>query len=99
MLKNGFLQQDQFDKVDAYCVPEKQVQLLLLIMSFYDKALAVIQLGCPLLKVNELPVRTEIVRAKGVVGNDKLDGLTVIASHLEDQMAELERMYRKDTVA
>ncbi|MBQ2315318.1 MAG: V-type ATP synthase subunit A [Treponema sp.] len=99
MLKNGFLQQDQFDKVDAYCVPEKQVQQLLLIMNFYDKALAVIQLGCPLLKVHELPVRTEIVRAKGVVGNDQLDGLTGIASHLEDQMAELERMYRKDTVA
>ena len=96
LIKNGFLQQDQFDKVDAYSVPEKQIQILILIMNYYEKALAVVKAGCPLLKVVELPVRAEILRAKSEVANDNLDKLTEIQGHLENQMAELERMYRKD---
>ena len=98
MIKNGFLQQNAFDDVDQYSVPEKQIRLLLLIMTFYDKAVEAVKIGVPLLKISELPVQSEIVRIKSVVPNDKLDDLTVIANHLEDQMAELVRMYRKDAV-
>ncbi len=98
MIKNGFLQQNAFDDIDQYSVPEKEVQLLMLIMEFYDKALAAIKAGVPLLKIMELGVRGEIVRAKSVVANDKLDELTTIQNHLEDQMGALERMYRKDSV-
>lgn len=96
MIKNGFLQQNAFDTVDAFAVPEKQVRTLLLMMTFYEKALKIIKSGCPLLKVAALPVRNEIIRAKSEVPNDKLDQLTTIQNHLDDQMAELERMYRKD---
>ena len=98
MIKNGFLQQNAFDDVDQYSVPEKQIHLLLLIMNFYDKALSAVKSGVPLIKINELPVLSEIVRIKSVIPNDNLDGLNVISSHLEDQMSELERMYRKDAV-
>ncbi len=98
MIKNGFLQQNAFDDIDQYSVPEKETQLLLIIMEFYDKALAAIKTGVPLLKIAELPVRGEIVRAKSVVANDKLDELTTIRNHLEDQMDELVRIYRKDAV-
>ncbi len=96
MIKNGFLQQNAFDAVDAFSVPEKQVHLLLLMVSFYEQAQKIIKSGCPLLKVTDLPVRNEIIRAKSEVPNDKLDELTTIQNHLDDQMAELERMYRKD---
>ena len=97
-IKNGFLQQNAFDAIDAYSVPQKQLKILLLIMDFYAKALDVVKAGCPLLKVSELSVRNEIVRAKLTVPNDNMDMLTVIGSHLEEQFAELERMYRKDTL-
>lgn len=96
MIKNGFLQQNAFDTVDAFAVPEKQIRTLLLMMGFYEKALKIIRSGCPLLKIIELPVRNEIIRAKSEIPNDKLDQLTTIQNHLDDQMAELERMYRKD---
>lgn len=98
MIKNGFLQQNAFDAIDAYSVPQKQLKILLLVMDFYAKALDVVKAGCPLLKVSELSVRNEIVRAKLTVPNDNMDMLTVIGSHLEEQFAELERMYRKDTL-
>lgn len=98
MIKNGFLQQNAFDDIDQYSIPEKQVAVLELIMNYYELALSVVKAGCPLLKVNELQVRTEIVRAKSVVSNDKLDELTTIQNHLADQMSELEQQYRNTSV-
>ncbi|WP_318743229.1 V-type ATP synthase subunit A [Treponema sp.] len=96
MIKNGFLQQNAFDDIDAYSVPAKQLDILLLIMDFYSHALEVIKNGCPLMKISELPVRNEIVRAKSTIPNDKLDMLKTIRSHLDDQMTELKRMYRRE---
>ncbi len=94
MIKNGFLQQNAFDNIDQYSVPEKQIQILMLIMNFYELALKTIKAGCPLLKIIEVPVRNEIVRAKSVVANGDADALTTIHNHLEEQMGELERLYR-----
>ncbi len=98
MIKNGFLQQDAFDPVDQYSVPAKQIQILLLIMSYYDKSLEVLKAGCPLVKLVELPVRNEIIRAKSTVENEHLEKLDLIRNHLEDQIGELERTYRKDRI-
>ncbi|MCI1209766.1 MAG: V-type ATP synthase subunit A [Treponema sp.] len=95
MIKNGFLQQDQFDPVDAHCVPEKQIQILMLIMNFYHRAAAVIKAGAPLVKITALTVRDEIVRLKSLVENDKLEKIKAIEGHLDDQMSGLEKMYRK----
>lgn len=98
MIKNGFLQQNAFDVIDAYSVPQKQLKILLLIMDFYFKTLSLIKMGCPLLKITDLPVVNEIIRAKLTVPNDNMDFLNTINSHLEEQVAELERMYRKDLI-
>ena len=95
MIKNGFLQQSAFDAVDVYSVPEKQIQILVLMMDFYHRALSVIKQGAPLMKVNALPVREEIVRIKSTVPNDKLEMVKDIEGHLESQMGELERMYKR----
>ena len=95
MIKNGFLQQSAFDKNDCYSVPEKQILLLLLIMDYYNRALAVLKEGAPYVKVVTLPVREEIVRAKLEVSNDETDRLKAIEDHLENQMGDLERIYRK----
>ena len=98
MIKNGFLQQNAFDQIDAYSTPEKQINLLLLIMDFYKKALELIAKACPLSKIMELPVRSEIVRAKSVVKNDEIEKLHSIEMHIEEQMAELSAAYGKDSV-
>src|SRR5574344_800309 len=95
MIKNGFLQQNAFDAVDVYSVPEKQIQILMLMMDVYTRALQIIKQGAPLLKITALPVREEIVRIKSSVPNDKLDMIKDVQSHLEQQMGDLERMYRK----
>ena len=95
MIKNGFLQQSAFDDVDVYSVPEKQIQLLQLMMHFYERGLAVIKAGAPLSKIVSLPVRDEIVRLKSTVPNDRLELIKETESRFEQQFSELERMYCK----
>ncbi|MGN0717340.1 V-type ATP synthase subunit A [Treponema berlinense] len=95
MIKNGFLQQNAFDAIDVYSVPEKQIQILLLMMEFYNRGAAVIKAGAPLSKVNALPVKEEIVRLKTTVPNDKLEMIKETESRFEEQMGGLERMYSK----
>ena len=95
MIKNGFLQQNAFDAIDVYSVPEKQIQILLLMMEFYNRGAAVIKAGAPLSKVNALPVKEEIVRLKTTVPNDKLEMIKETESRFEQQMGGLERMYSK----
>ena len=95
MIKNGFLQQNAFDDIDVYSVPEKQIAILMLMMKFYKRALEVIRLGSPLLKVTELTVREEIVRLKSSVPNDKLEQIAEVEGRLDEQFGNLERAYRK----
>jgi V/A-type H+-transporting ATPase subunit A len=95
MIKNGFLQQNAYDEVDMFCVPEKQVRILKLMMDFYTRALAIIQLGAPLLKVRELPCQEKIVRAKLTVKNEDMAKLGEIEAGMSSEMDELERSYRK----
>ena len=95
MIKNGFLQQNAFDDIDVYSVPEKQIMILSLIMEFYEKSLALIKGGAPLVKVTALPVREEIVRIKTSVANDKLNEISTITAHINEQFEGLEKIYRK----
>ncbi len=95
MIKNGFLQQSAFDDIDMFSVPEKQIRILLLIMAFYRRASAVIRNGAPLGKLVALGCREEIVRIKTTIPNDALQGITAIEEHMNSQLDELERTYRK----
>ena len=98
MIKNGFLQQNGFDKVDCYCTASKQVKILELMMEFYARALSVVKNGCPLTKVNALDVCEEIVRIKTGIPNDEIDKIHDVELHLERQFGELESIYSKAAI-
>ena len=95
MVKNGFLQQSAFDDIDMFSVPEKQVRILKIIMDFYDRALAIVQLGAPLLKIRELSCQDLIVRAKSTIPNDQPTALDEVEALMTREMDELERSYSK----
>ena len=95
MIKNGFLQQSAFDEVDVYSVPEKQIQILQLMINFYKKALSVIKQGAPLIKISTLSVLEEIIRMKTTIPNDKLEMIKDVEKHMEDELGSIERIYRK----
>lgn len=95
MLKNGFLQQNSFDKVDMYCSIEKQILILDYIIKFYKRAAALLSKSCPLAKVLELKVSDEIVRIKYDYENSELDKVQQVQLHLDEQFKELEAIYTK----
>jgi V/A-type H+-transporting ATPase subunit A len=95
MIKNGFLQQNAFDDVDMFCVPDKQVRILKMIMDFHARALEIIRLGAPLLKIKALPALEKIVRAKSEVPNDDAEALPALAAELGTELEELARSYRR----
>ena len=78
MIKNGFLQQNAYDEIDMFCVPEKQVRILKLIMDFHARALAIIRLGAPLLKLRDLSVQGEDRARQVAVANEDAAGLAAI---------------------
>ena len=95
MIKNGFLQQSAFDEIDMYSVPEKQILILSIMMSFYKRALEIIRNGCPLVKIMNLSCREEIVRIKTTFANDDTAGIASVENHMNQQLDELDRFYRK----
>jgi V/A-type H+/Na+-transporting ATPase subunit A len=94
MIKNGFLQQNSFDDVDMYSVPEKQVLILRLIMDFYDRSLRIIKAGAPLLKINSLSCKETLVRLKSTVENTDLGKFDDAETEMNEQLDVLERSYK-----
>jgi V/A-type H+-transporting ATPase subunit A len=77
-----------------YCAPAKQVGLLKLIMLFYERSLACVKAGAPLLKINALPVRERLARLKSDIRNDDVGAVADFERELRSQTEELERGYR-----
>ena len=94
IIKNGFLQQNSFDEVDMYCVPDKQVRLLELIMDFHQRASTCIKLGAPLMKITGLPLREKLARLKSEVKNGDCAALDDFGHEMRGALEELERSYR-----
>jgi V/A-type H+-transporting ATPase subunit A len=94
IIKNGFLQQNSFDEVDMYCVPDKQVRLLELIMEFHERAARCIKLGAPLTIITSLPIREELSRLKSTAKNEDRAALEDFGHELSASMKALEQSYR-----
>jgi len=94
ILKDGFLQQNSFDDIDMYCVPEKQIRMLQLIMEFHDRANTCIELGAPITKILETKLKETLSRMKSSVKNNKLSDLDDIEKNARTIFEELERAYR-----
>ena len=63
-IREDFLLQDAFDSTDSYCSTKKQFLILKLIMLFHENAEKVIEDGVTIEKINTLPIKAKIIRAK-----------------------------------
>lgn len=92
MFKNAFLQQNAYDKTDAFCVAEKQYRMLKIIMAYYELAGNAIKRGAALAELRGMDVMRDIAQMKYECGNEetgKLDGI----------LAKLERSVNERTAA
>lgn len=63
-IREDFLLQDAFDRNDSYTSTKKQFFILKLIMMFHENAEKVIENGVTIEKLNALPIKVKIIRAK-----------------------------------
>lgn len=63
-IREDFLLQDAFDSTDSYCSTKKQFLILKLIIMFHENAEKAIENGVTMEKLNALPVKAKIIRAK-----------------------------------
>ena len=99
IIKDGYLQQNSFDEVDMYCVPEKQVRLLQLIMEFHERAHTCINLGAPMTKITATGLKEGMSRLKSTVKNNELSALNDFEGKMRDTLEDLERAYRSRMTA
>ncbi len=64
IIREGFLVQSAFHRVDRYCPPERQAKILHVIVDFYDLAMPLIKSGIPVDKLRELGSVMDLLRLK-----------------------------------
>jgi V/A-type H+-transporting ATPase subunit A len=94
LLREGFLQQNALDDVDAYSTIQKQIRLLGLILHFHQRAQRIVKAGALIAVIHDLPVVNTLIRMKALVTNDNLSRLDDIQHEIDKQMDQLETEYQ-----
>lgn len=88
-LKEGFLQQSAFDAVDMFCPPAKQMKMLKLILTIYQKAKEVLAKGVPFYQIRGLAELGALMRMKSTIKADELDKFDELEKSLNDKLEAL----------
>ncbi len=94
LIREGFLQQNAMDDVDAYSTVQKQFHMLNLILHFHERAQQIVRAGATINAIHNLKVVNTLIRMKSLVRNEELDKFTAIEAEIDQQMDELETEYR-----
>ncbi|MBN1815917.1 MAG: V-type ATP synthase subunit A [Sedimentisphaerales bacterium] len=86
-IREDFLHQNAFHKVDTHTSIDKQFELLKTILHFHAKALEAVEQGLEIGEITKLPVRTDIARAKFVEEKD-LPKVVDIRKTIDEQMKQ-----------
>ncbi len=94
LLREGFLQQNAMDSVDAYSPVEKQIRMLDLILYFHNRALQIVKRGAPISVIHVLPIVDTLIRMKTTIPNDELGKMDEIQAAIDAQMSILDSEYQ-----
>jgi V/A-type H+-transporting ATPase subunit A len=94
LIREGILQQNATDPVDAYSPIEKQIRMLELVLYFHDRGMAIIKRGAPINLIHDLPVVDQLIRMKSTVTNDQLEKFDEVQQAIDQQMNQLDAEYR-----
>ncbi len=91
LLKEGFLQQNAFDPVDAFATPQKQWKQLQAIIDFYHAALEALEKGVTVAQIREkLAVKLrELVMVRFNVPNDRVEEINKLREEIVNAVKEL----------
>jgi V/A-type H+/Na+-transporting ATPase subunit A len=93
LFKNAFLQQNAYEKIDAFSTVQKQAKMLHLIVTYWRRGSEAIKKGATLLKLKKMRVYQDIIKMKFSIPNDDLAGFDKIEAGLEHSMDQLEAIH------
>ncbi len=94
IMREGFLQQNAMDPVDAFSTIQKQIKMLDLILYFHQRSQRIIKRGAHIGAIHNLPVVNDLIRMKTLVTNEDLTPLDQICNKIDEQMDQLEMEYK-----
>jgi V/A-type H+-transporting ATPase subunit A len=89
MIKIGILQQNSFDKIDTYCGPEKQLNLVNLMVKFYKESLKSLKEGISLSDIRSMPIIPSLIKAKFEIPDEQVSKLKELESKMDTQFNEI----------
>jgi len=93
LFKNAFLQQNAYDKIDAYSTVQKQAKMMHIIALYWQRGSEAIKNGATLMQLKKMKVYQDIIKMKFSVPNDDLSGLDKIEARLERAMDQMEALH------
>ena len=96
IIKEGFLVQNAYHRVDTYCPPEKQVKILKAITGFYDLAAPLVKKGVPVDRIRNLRSVLELLRLKE---KERLEEVDEVFERLKRDLENLRREYEAAEVS
>ena len=94
LLREGILQQNATDPVDAFSPIEKQIRMLELVLYFHERGMSIVRRGAPINLIHDLPVVDALIRMKSNVSNEDLSKFEDIQKAIDEQMSQLDAEYR-----
>ena len=94
LIREGILQQNATDPVDAFSPIEKQIRMLELVLYFHERGMAIVRRGAPINLIHDLPVVDALIRMKSNVSNEDLSKFEDIQKAIDEQMSQLDAEYR-----
>ena len=89
MIQIGFLQQNAYDDIDAYCSPQKQFTMMKMFVRFHQEALKALRNGVPLSRVRSMQVIAPMLRAKFAIKSEDLGKLEALWKQMLDEFSSI----------
>lgn len=91
MIREDFLHQNAFDERDSYTSLAKQLNLLKVILHYFDEARTALKAGATLSALFGVSVLNDIARAK-LIAEDKLNEYEALKRRISDEIAALAKI-------
>jgi V/A-type H+-transporting ATPase subunit A len=88
IVREDFLQQDGFHEIDAYCSMKKAYGMMVMVMTFHQKAEAALKKGVPIDEMIQNPVLEKIARARYTAEEEFQSYLEAVLAEIGDAFSQ-----------
>ncbi|PTD93660.1 V-type ATP synthase subunit A [archaeon SCG-AAA382B04] len=89
MIREDFLQQNAYHEVDTYCSPDKQIEMLDVILKFYERASNAVEEGVSADELSVMEVKDRIARMKEIPEDEFDEKSNQIRKEMKEEIEDL----------